>query len=204
MWLSPRADFNGLSVIDHIYNWLDGLYPFLWRNRFQNKVSVENFRKTWAAAFTEQQVTFEEVRLGLRNCQTLYEKPPTFPEFLKACRPPLDYDAAYEEAVVQARRRREFGDDRWSNPAIFWAAAEVGHDLTHLRYADFRPRWIRALDQAVADVRAKRKAVAVPAKPRALPADVGTPTADLAKVRSMMDELRRKIAAGQFEEGGEP
>lgn len=79
------------------------------------------------------------------------EWPPTLPEFKRMCRPPIDPQAAYFEAVegVQARERGERGN--WSHPAIYWAAVKVGaFDLKNCGYAQIAKRWETAL-QAILD-----------------------------------------------------
>lgn len=63
----------------------------------------------------------DEIRRGLAECMKR-DWPPTLPEFLKMCRPAMDYEAAYVEACEQINKRKH-GNDKWSHPAIFWAAA---------------------------------------------------------------------------------
>lgn len=90
--------------------------------------------------------TVDEIKRGLA---ALGERdwPPTLPEFKRMCRPPLDPQAAFYEAVegVQARERGEVGT--WSHPAIYWAAVKVGaFDLKNQPYAQIGKRWETALE----------------------------------------------------------
>ena len=66
-------------------------------------------------------MTEAEIRAGLVACLSR-DWPPTVPEFLRLCRPWLNPEVAYHEAVhgMSCRRRGEMGN--WSHPAIYWAA----------------------------------------------------------------------------------
>jgi hypothetical protein len=71
-----------------------------------------------------------ELRRGVEGLKTR-DWPPTLPEFLKLCRPPIDPEAAFAEAVREMRKRIDNGLDEWSRPEIFWAAQSIGwFDLT--------------------------------------------------------------------------
>jgi hypothetical protein len=77
--------------------------------------------------------------------------PPTLPQFIKLCKPELDPQAAYFEAVtgIAAREQGEVG--LWSDPAIYWATVAIGaFDLKTRPYAQIRRRW----EAALADARA--------------------------------------------------
>lgn len=89
----------------------------------------------------------QEIANGL-NAMESRKMPPTLPEFMELCRPPLEPEAAYHEAIVQMRRRHIDGTDQWSNPAIYWAAAEVGNDLFALPWKLIEARWRYALREA--------------------------------------------------------
>jgi len=190
--LTPSTD----DLLNWLYSQLDGLYPWLWRSRFPTEESMLAWRTAWAAGFTAEGVSPEEIRAGLAKCRNLHAVPPSFTEFLRACRPPLDRDAAYEEAVAQMRRRRESGTDQWSNPAIYWAAASMFHDLMQRPYYEVRDRWGRALEKAQADVRAGLLPPSVPEKPKAIPAPPAAASPEHAqKIRGLLDGLRQKLTA---------
>lgn len=77
--------------------------------------------------------------------------PPTLPEFKRLCRPPLDQQAAFYEALsgILARERGERFE--WSHPAIYWAAVKVGaFDIKGSGYGQIQKRWETAL-QALLD-----------------------------------------------------
>lgn len=103
--------------------------------------------EAWLAYWSEQLAgyTAAEIKRGM-DALDAREWPPTLPEFKRLCRPPLDPQAAFYEALdgVQARERGERGN--WSNPAIFWAAVKVGaHDIKSNGYAQIQKRWETAL-----------------------------------------------------------
>jgi hypothetical protein len=133
----------------------EGLTPREVKDSFNQKL----------AGFTEA-----EARVGLVACLGR-DWPPTLPEFMRLCRPWMDPEAAFHEAVagMAARKRGEKGV--WSHPAIFHAAVAVGtHDLLNCGYAVLRSRWERVFRDELA--RGQWEAVPTPAP--ALPAPGGT------------------------------
>lgn len=97
--------------------------------------------------------TAEEIQRGLAACRARVF-PPTLPEFLTLCRPALNPETAYHEAVagVSARSSGEMGV--WSHPAIYWAAQRVSaHDLLSQGWQAIRGRWEFALRDVLAQGR---------------------------------------------------
>lgn len=97
----------------------------------------------WAASLAGYSV--DEIKRGLAGLEAR-EWPPTLPEFKRMCRPPVEPQAAFYEALegVQARERGERGN--WSHPAIYWAAVKVGaYDIKNVGYAQLAKRWEAAL-----------------------------------------------------------
>lgn len=108
----------------------------------------------------------DEISTGLAACRT-HDWPPTLPEFLKLCRPWMNPEVAYHEAVhgMSCRRGGEMG--QWSHPAIYWAAVATGtHDLLNSTYSTMKARWERAFSEELA----KGHWPAVPEVREALPA----------------------------------
>jgi hypothetical protein len=93
VWLDPHPKLDGLALIDHLFNRLDGMYPHKWRSAFASDQAVANWRTAWAEALADEGVTLEEVRAGLRACRR-QGWPPSFAEFFRACRPPIDCQSA--------------------------------------------------------------------------------------------------------------
>lgn len=131
--------------------------------------------------------TAKEVQRGLAACMT-HIWPPTLPEFILWCRPPMDHEAAFSEAVSQLHLRDE-GTDSWSHPAIYWAAVAFGSwELRQASWDRAKARWTRILDEQLG----KPDLPPVPPRVEALPAP-GKATANPEKVRELLNDLRLRI-----------
>lgn len=107
--------------------------------------------------------TGEDIRRGLDGCRDL-KFPPTLPEFLALCRPPIEPHSAYMEAVRNMRERDQGRNPPWSHPAVYWAAVEVTYfDMRQSTYSAIKARWERALEDQL-------RQRAWPEIPQALPA----------------------------------
>lgn len=168
-WIDPHPKLDGVALIDHLFNKLDGLYPHRWRSAFANQHAIANWRQAWAEGFAEDGLTMVEIKRGIAECRRMFDWPPSFAEFVKACRPMLDYERAYIESIEQMRKRQT-GADEWSLPAIYWAAVKLGSDLSAYPYNAIKGRWKAALDDAIDGVRSGRLPAEVPQRLEALPA----------------------------------
>lgn len=148
-------------------------------------VTPGEMRSVWLMALAGY--TSDEIHRGLRACMN-HIWPPTLPEFLLWCRPSMDYEIAFVEAVKQMRNRDE-GKDTWSQPAIYWAAVEFGAwDLRQATWDRVKARWTRILDEQLA----KSYLPPVPPRMDALPAP-GKAIASMETVREQLDALRLRI-----------
>jgi hypothetical protein len=156
----------GISIIDHLFNRLDGAYPHKWRSAYPDHDSINNWAESWVEAFEDEGISPEDVKRGLKVCRSRYDWPPSCAEFVKACKLTVDPLIGYYEAVegVQARQRGEQGT--WSHPAIYWAAMPLAFDLGTQPYSHIRARW----EKALAEQLARREWPAIPASMAALPA----------------------------------
>ena len=134
-----------VSLMDHLYNRLDGAYPHKWRSAFPNQTAIDNWMVSWAEEFEDSGITPEHIKAGLKACRTKYDWPPSCAEFIKACLPSLDPTVAYYQAVAgcQARSRGDIGD--WPHPAIYWASRPLSFDLLNQSYSQIKARWEIAL-----------------------------------------------------------
>ncbi len=126
--------------------------------------------------------TGEELGRGLDACRTR-TFPPTLPEYMTLCRPPVQLESAFHEAIqgLIARRRGERGE--WSHPAIYHAACKVGtHDMLNGNYQALRGRWEKALTDLLLD----RSIEPVPEPLQALPAPEPMSKAEAQKVMSKL------------------
>lgn len=110
----------------------------------------------------------EDIRRGLDGCRDL-RFPPTLPEFITLCRPPIEPHTAFMEAMRNMHARDLGKNPEWSHPAVYWAAVEVTHyDMRQSSYSAIKARWERAL----ADQLRQRDWPAIPRALVALPAPV--------------------------------
>lgn len=91
----------------------------------------------------------EEIKRGLDWCKT-QAWPPTLPEFMTACRHPIDPKTDWAEACEQMRIRLQGnGGDVWSRPQVYWAAVSIGwYDLNQTPWEQIKARWMNALENA--------------------------------------------------------
>lgn len=131
--------------------------------------------------------TPEEVTRGVAAARQA-KFPPTLPEFIAMCRPGLDAEAAFGEAVQQMALRDQ-GRDRWSHPAIYWAAVTVGaFDLRNASWSAIKVRWARVLQAELA----KGEWPPVPPRLDALPAP-GQGMPDPARVEAAVRRVSDKV-----------
>lgn len=110
-------------------------------------VSPEAMKEHWCRGLLGY--TRREVRRGLAEIDNL-TWPPTFPEFKKLCRPPIDFVYAYYEALEGIRSRDNGEVGVWSHPAIFWASRCLYFDLKSKSFSDVKVRWEKVLDDELA------------------------------------------------------
>ncbi|MDP1941269.1 MAG: replication protein P [Gallionella sp.] len=158
-----------LSLMDRLFNRMDGAYPHKFRSAFANQQAIQNWREAWSDKFSRAGLSLNEVAEGIDRCTDLYDWPPSLPEFMKACRPSIDCERAFIEAVEQMRKRAS-GSDSWSSPVVYWAAASLGSDLSNSHYSAISKRWAAALDKASARIKSGELPNEVPARLEALPA----------------------------------
>lgn len=149
-WLEIHPNL-GISIMDYLFNRLDGAYLHKWRKDFQSPQAVDNWAESWAEAFEAESITLEDIATGLNACRSRFDWPPSCAEFIKSCRLSIDPIVAYHEAVegFLARERGEIG--HWSHPATYWAAMCISvFDFRTQSYAQIKSRWEKALrDQVV-------------------------------------------------------
>lgn len=195
-WFKPRLDLDGVTLIDHLFNAFDGLYPTRWRSAFANQQAIENWQNAWAEGFWEEQLTLGEIKRGISECRKSYAWPPSFAEFVKACRPSLDYERAFFEAVEQIGRR-PIGKDVWSVPELFWAATSLGNDLLAGSYNSLKARWHNALDKSIEKIKSGELPKEIPPHRIALPAPSQS-TLPPEMVRARAAELKEILSGNMF------
>lgn len=85
-WFRFRQGLSG-SMMDYLYNAMDGMYPGSWSDKFKTEQSIQNWRQMWAARFEEEGLNPRQVKNGIDQCPALYvNHVPTLGEFIIACR----------------------------------------------------------------------------------------------------------------------
>lgn len=129
-------------------SWVEGLFKrmsFAYGAQFADKwagIDGRELKAYWADRLGV--LSDKELLTGYRMLESR-DRPPSLPEFLKLCRPNLDPERAFYEALEQGRKREQ-GDpddpDVWSHPAIYWAWVSVGaFSITSQGYEVLRTRW---------------------------------------------------------------
>ena len=107
-------------------------------------IKPEVMSELWSkglAGFSAQEIT-----RGISHLPKSF--PPDVQEFKLLCRPTLNDEVAYHEAIYQLGKRAT-GQDKWSDPAIFWAAVEFGqNDLRASQYHWVKEKWRYCLEKA--------------------------------------------------------
>lgn len=112
-------------------------------------IDPAKLKEAWAEEI--EGYTVDELKRGVEGCKGK-EWPPTLPEFLNLCRPPMNYEAAFREAQLNIVKRDRGEVPEWSSRAVYWAYVQFGHfDLRNSDYNSARKRWAEMLDELIAD-----------------------------------------------------
>lgn len=162
-----------------------------WGKQYVDKWAVVEYdvlEKEWGKALYG--LTTLELRRGVSKLNT-FDRPPSQPEFLKACRPEVNPLSAYYEALEGARSRERGEVGTWSHPAIFWAAVRVStFELKNSSYSQIRGRW----EAALAAELAKNQWDEIPEPMMALPAP-GKDRISREGAKKMLHELKSRTSA---------
>lgn len=171
--------------VERLFGRLSAMYGARFADMWSG-LDLARVKAAWAEDLGE--LSPDDVARGVAACKRR-EWPPTLPEFLGLCRPGLDAESAFSEAVQQMALRDQ-GRDQWSHPAIYWAAVTIGtFDLRNMAWSSIKQRWSRVLQAELA----KGEWPAVPPRLDALPAP-GAIQADPARVREIMDKSRNRVS----------
>ncbi len=176
---------------ERLFQRMEDRYGALWADRY-GAFPRDRVKRSWAEDLCD--MTREELARGVAACRDS-KFPPTLAEFRAMCRPPLDYESAFLEAVEQMRLREQ-RQDRWSSALLYWAAVKVGRDLTQHPYSALKGRWQAAVNAARAEMDSGKLPLVVPERLVALPGASGvTISKDKAKahIDAMMAQLAQKL-----------
>lgn len=156
-----------LKAVEFLFDWMTRRYGALFLDMWSG-LDFDDVKQAWRedlAGFNK-----EELQVGLAACRQR-DFPPTLPQFMRLCRPQVDHESAFHEASHQMALRSS-GLDKWSSPAVYWAAVKIGaFDLRNGTWSTMKKRWSTVLDEMLADPNLP----AVPSREQALlPAPVRT------------------------------
>lgn len=112
--------------------------------------------------------TAQEIARGIEGCRSR-DWPPTLPEFLKLCRPPMNHTALWYEAQAAAKEREAGLVGTWSAPWVFHAYREMAHEVKTGEFAKHGDRWKVELEKAKARFERGELPAEIPEPPKALP-----------------------------------
>lgn len=186
--------FQQLSTAKQ-YEWIDRLFARLgamYGSKFKSMwegQDIAGVKSVWMEDLAE--FSPDEIKAGVSACKTR-EWPPTLPEFIRLCRPSIDYERAYYDAMEQLSRRNRKEPESWPYAALYWATVGISYDLLNRPYVDMKKRWAKAMDDSLLAVRNGERPNVVPANLAALP-EPGKSTIDAETMRKNVDHLKEMI-----------
>ena len=181
---SKRTDAKQSEVMDHLFLRLIAFYGNKFMDAY-NGISMPDLKRIWSEELAGYGL--KEIGRGIEACRSL-KWPPTLPEFLAHCRPPIEPDVAYHEAVTNLAKRDAGQNPEYSHPAIFWAAQEVGPwDLKHTPAKYMARTWAHALRQQLD----RQEWPAIPKPTLELPPPAGHKPSP--EIQKRMQELTKKL-----------
>lgn len=174
---------NTTSPVEHILQEMMFLYGKRFEQQWGNQVFPD------MVAYWQKKLSGfsrDELARGYKALETL-KYPPTLPEFMQLCRPPVDPVKAYHEAVkgVQDRRNGEMG--QWSHPAIFWTAASMTYELLNNSYQQVKPHFEKKLEEELSRTSWQE----IPPVSESLPA----PKVDREKGKAEAEKMLQRVGA---------
>jgi hypothetical protein len=179
------------SGIERLLGTLSAIYGAKFAQQWHG-VDFEDLKATWVQALAGY--TAEEIMRGVEAC---YNRPhaPTLPEFRALCRRTIDPESAYAEAQEQMQRRED-GQDKWSHPAVYWAAVQYGHfELRNHTWATAAKRWTKLLNDLLADKTlppVQERKAALPA-----PGTLSQTPEQIAEAKAAFRKLAAKLGGGK-------
>ena len=168
--------------IEKLFNVMEDRYGALWADRY-GAFPRDRVMQTWGRDLAD--MGRADLARGVESSRSC-KYPPTLPEFREMCRPAIDHERAYHEAVEQMQRR-DRGADTWSHPAIFWASCEIGDfDLRNSSWNSIKSRWVSVFNSQMA----RKQWPEVPPRCDALPAP-GAGSIPVDEAHRRIDAMRK-------------
>jgi len=140
-----------LSAIDRLYGRFASMYMHKWSSHFTSPAVIADWKKAWSSALIAEGITPRLALEGVERCRTEYPTwPPSEGQFVALCKPPMDYEQAFRDAVRELRKRLLNDPDKqphWPIPALYWATVDYGQgELVEASYGQAAARWKKLLD----------------------------------------------------------
>lgn len=135
------------EVMDRLFRRLIAFYGTKFSDAYAG-LELGSIKEIWGEELSSYSIP--EINRGVEACRSL-KWPPTLPEFLSACRPPINAPMAYHEATQNLVLRKDGKHPAYSHPAIYWAACDIGMwDLEHTPSRFMEARWAACLSRQLA------------------------------------------------------
>lgn len=166
-------------IVDRLFERLALMYGAKFLDQWRG-LDLDKVRALWAKELSG--FTVDEIAAGVAACRSK-DWPPTLPEFMKACRPPLDPGLSWLQAQACARER-DRGEVGFTDARLFEAFRRMAFEVRRGDYsAQIAELWAATLKHVDADIAAgQRFEITEPAK--ALPEPAPT----------SREEAQRRIA----------
>jgi len=116
---------------------------------------------------------------------------PSLAEFRVMCRPCLDPECAYFEAVEGMRIRDQGQDGFFSHPAVFRAGCRLRYELRSMDFRSLRNRWKHVLEQELS-MGWGQDVPPVPPRVESKPVLRGPSEVDRARINAILEAYRGK------------
>jgi hypothetical protein len=141
-----------LSAIDRLYGRFASMYMHKWSSHFTSPQLIADWKKAWSNALIAEGITPRLALEGVERCRTEYPTwPPSEGQFIALCKPPMDYELAFRDAVRELRKRLLNDPDKqphWPIPALYWATVDFGQGaMIEAIYGQVAARWKKLLDK---------------------------------------------------------
>lgn len=139
----PLSIKNVQYVFDSMKGQLGAKVADMWQG-----VDPSIIEREWSAGLAGFQRS--ELERGLMACRDR-KFAPTLGEFTNLCRPALDPEYAWHEALDGLRERDGGESGEWTHPAVFFAAINMSVAVRGGEYPKHRTAWARVLKREIAN-----------------------------------------------------
>jgi hypothetical protein len=136
-----------IQWVERLFSRMQACYGNRFLDMFAN-ANMDDVKVVWGQQM--YLLTKDELCRGVAALMTR-DWPPSLPEFVKLCKPAIDAEVAYYEALEQGLAREEGRSNTWSSPAIYWAWRTIGgFEFRSQSFAYLKHRWSKVLADEIA------------------------------------------------------